>query len=485
MKKIKEDGFSRFFSKFATQMKPNYLRKMMSAAENDPEMILLTGGLPHPEVFPIGNRMEIEVKKISSPWLNENVDSKDEVSTATSGSECEATGQSENRTCNQISTIKTTEVNLDTWYALQYNGVSYSNGIPRVLSLCRKLLIEDEHGIRDDDEFFGSCLSCGNTDGLMKAVDLLTNEGDYILCGEFTYPAAMTSSFAKGRHLAEVEMDEQGMFPESLRKTVQKLRSEGKTVKFVYIIPTAQNPTTTTMPLNRREKIYKVCREEDLVLVEDDPYYFLKLDENEQKVKSFIAIDRESSYEDGLVIRLDTFSKTVFPGSRLGIVTGPKSYIKKFAMLTQISNWGISGPNQTVIYGLLNQMGASGFKQHIEKLCTIYRRRRDWLYEAIGTELEAHGILEGEDYVLLKPSYGMFLWVEFPKWKGEKIEDVVQILMKNKVSVAPAVGFSPSGFSKKMAFRLSFSYLSDVELSNGAKVFAKSIAQVKGVEIAK
>merc|ERR1719220_1152558 len=119
------------------------------------------------------------------------------------------------------------------------------------------------------------------------------------------------------------------MVPESLKEKLQKASPEERP-KVMYINPTGANPTGTVLPLDRRKQIYQTACEYDLLILEDDPYYYLQFT-NGNRVPSFYSMDVE-----GRVLRFDSFSKILSSGLRLGLVTGPPTLIDRINLHMQV-----------------------------------------------------------------------------------------------------------------------------------------------------
>ncbi len=134
-----------------------------------------------------------------------------------------------------------------------------------------------------------------------------------------------------------VGSDNFGMRPDSLRAVLEKFKriqanfpgDGAETPKVLYLNPTGANPTGTMMPRERREEIYAICSEFDLLIVEDDPYYFVRYDNLD--VPSFMSLD-----VDGRVLRVDSFSKLISAGMRIGFITGPKPLIRQLELHSQV-----------------------------------------------------------------------------------------------------------------------------------------------------
>lgn len=137
--------------------------------------------------------------------------------------------------------------------------------------------------------------------------------------------------------LIPIEQDQYGIIPELLRQALEdwkmKCTIEGggvKMPKLLYINPTGSNPTGATMPLQRRMDIYQICCEYNLLILEDDAYYFM--DFSEERPQSFLSLDTE-----GRVLRFDSLSKVLSSGLRLGWITGPRQLIQNIELHVQSS----------------------------------------------------------------------------------------------------------------------------------------------------
>ena len=141
-------------------------------------------------------------------------------------------------------------------------------------------------------------------------------------------------------------MAREGMVPASLRATLarwsQGEEGEPDRPKFLYINPTGANPTGSLLPEDRRREIYELCCQYNLLLLEDDPYYFLQFGAKDQRPPSFLTLDTEGRVirwlpSPGTTARFDSFSKVLSSGIRLGFVTGPKELIQRIVLHMQVS----------------------------------------------------------------------------------------------------------------------------------------------------
>ena len=121
-------------------------------------------------------------------------------------------------------------------------------------------------------------------------------------------------------------------------------------LKVLYVNPAGANPTGVSIPLERRQEIYQIAKDFDLIIFEDDPYYFLQFDEviPPQKKHNYFMLKRKNSLQertpsflsidtDGRVVRFDSLSKVLSSGIRLGYVTGPRALIEPISYHMQVS----------------------------------------------------------------------------------------------------------------------------------------------------
>lgn len=201
-----------------------------------------------------------------------------------------------------------------------------------------------------------------------------------------------------------------------------------KPPKFLYINPTGANPTGTVLPENRRREIYDLACQHDLLILEDDPYYFLQF--MPERPPSFLSMDTE-----GRVLRFDSFSKVLSSGLRLGFVCGPQALVERIQLHMQVSVLHASSLSQVIAHELLNQWGIQGFMNHVEEIEAFYLRRRDIMLEAANKHL--NGLCQWNI-----PAGGMFLWFKVPD-----VKDTWDMLLKRglekNIMLLPGHGFMP------------------------------------------
>eukprot|EP01126_Amoeba_proteus_P000488 TRINITY_DN1013_c0_g1_i2.p1 TRINITY_DN1013_c0_g1~~TRINITY_DN1013_c0_g1_i2.p1 ORF type:complete len:315 (-),score=71.95 TRINITY_DN1013_c0_g1_i2:220-1164(-) len=289
-------------------------------------------------------------------------------------------------------------------------------------------------------------VSNGSQDALFKAFDVLLEPGNSSLIVENpTYSGALAGLLPMRINLVGIDVDRDGMKVDDLEfllKNWDQLHPCKPPPRVIYTIPTGQNPSGATLTNSRREKLYSLAEEHNLIILEDDPYWDLAYQED--KIKSFISMDRSHR-----VVRFDSFSKICSAGLRLGFVTGPKCLVEIIQLHQQASGLHPSGISQMLLLKLLEHWGSEGFDAHVKKVREFYKERRDQILFFCEKYLRKE-LVEWE-----QPSAGMFLWL-----KVMGIEDTSQLILgeavKSKILMVPGRAFSPT--SKPSPYvRASFS----------------------------
>jgi kynurenine/2-aminoadipate aminotransferase len=293
------------------------------------------------------------------------------------------------------------------------------------------------------------------TNGNNHAIELITSlfldRGDSLIMEEYTYPVLIESiALPKGYRPLAVAMDEEGMVPTTLRQVLENaaaLEAAGgpSRPKLLYTIPTGHNPTGVTTTLQRRQQIYSLCREFDIWILEDDPYFYLQWrQENFPEAESqpglyglcpgasnFPAGSYLSMDVDQRVIRADTFSKFLAPGLRLGWVTARKDVVAKIVSALQTHTVGPCSLSQVVVEAALSAWGDDGLDAHLRRVQGEYAKRCFVLCSSAQTHLQ--GLASWT-----VPSAGMFVWMRIDESTGvEDVRDVWTDLQSAGVIVCP------------------------------------------------
>jgi kynurenine/2-aminoadipate aminotransferase len=420
-------NYTKYFSRIALKREPSAIRAL-TPLFRIPGMLSLGGGLPNAKLFPFQS-VQAKLK----------------------------TGE----------TIELEGLHLD--IALQY---SPSTGIPELIEKLRGLIKED-HKPPAPDADWSICVFGGSQDGLAKLFELFLDENDPVLVESPTYSGALSALRPWGLKLIEVPLDGHGIIPEELDSLLNNFPTKFPGVnkpKVLYTIPTGQNPSGATLDNARREKIYAIAQKHDFLIIEDDPYWYLRLNPlpgqqatEESELKSFFSMD-----VDGRVVRTDSVSKILSSGLRLGWVTGPSALINRLEFHQQATNLHASGLTQMLVYKLLDQWGTDGFKKHIQKVKDFYSEKRDVTLRAAEKHLK--GLAEWSP-----PSAGMFIW-----FKLNGISDTENLIkekaVKAKVVMVPGKVFSPSN-SPSPYVRAAFSTASEEDIDEALRRLANLLRE--------
>lgn len=233
----------------------------------------------------------------------------------------------------------TDPMTVDLEHLLQYSG---AQGHPALQAFIKEFVTKIYQPAYAD---WDTLLDIGSTDGWSKVVGLLLERDDAILVEEWTYPGASNAYLPLNCPQVPIKIDGDGLVPEDMERILSTWNPdehEGRRrPRLLYTVPVGQNPTGTLLTTDRKKTIYDICVKYDVIICEDDPYYFLYADPwVPQSAKVAEASAREINMTDdnkgqekflkalppsflkfdyqGRVIRLETFSKTIAPGSRLG-----------------------------------------------------------------------------------------------------------------------------------------------------------------------
>ncbi|KAI0292828.1 PLP-dependent transferase [Multifurca ochricompacta] len=286
--------------------------------------------------------------------------------------------------------------------ALQYGPTS---GIPHMVEWLMDFQ-EQEHGRKKKGEGWRVSVTAGSQDGIYKAVQALLNPGDAVLIEKPVYAGVIPMFETLGCEMIEVETDPDGLNSLSLHHILENWPSSRPKPKLLYTVPYGCNPTGATTTLARRHEVLDLLRKHDILILEDDPYYFLYFG-TRPRIPSYFMLEAQTGDRNvGRVLRFDSFSKILSAGIRVGFVTGPTPILDAMDRHTATANLQPSSFSQAVIITLLRAWGRQGFLAHAHKVSKFYREKRDVFEAAMRRHL--HGLAEWNT-----PEAGMFFWQAF------------------------------------------------------------------------
>jgi DNA-binding transcriptional MocR family regulator len=301
----------------------------------------------------------------------------------------------------------------------------------------------------------------GAQEGLHTMAYLFLDRKDSVIMSEPAYPGALGAFRAFTERFIPVPLDAQGMITTELERVLAAKKAAGEVLpKFIYDVPNGNNPAGVSLSLERRRHLLQIASRYDLLILEDDPYQLIQLEDNDP-VPTLQSLDQE-----GRVVRLDSFSKIFAPGLRLGYSSGPAEIVGYFQLYKQGSNLHTSAMDQALLAGFLANHTHEEFRALIRENCGIYRRNRDAVLAAARKYLPV-------DIRYNIPPAGMFIWFEMPV--GFDAETMVETDgMELGILLIPGSGFSTTGGLKNY-MRASFSMIAPEQVEEGMTRFAKMI----------
>jgi 2-aminoadipate transaminase len=309
------------------------------------------------------------------------------------------------------------------------------------------------------------------TSGSQQALDfigrLFINRGDYVVVESPTYLGALQAWNAYGAQYISVPSDENGMIMDSLEEALRI------GPKFIYVLPNFQNPSGSTLSLERRQRLVLLADQYGVPIVEDDPYGQLRYDGDHipsvATLDSRYRNDNDGEYT-GSVIYLSTFSKLLAPGLRLAWVIAPPQVTRKLVMTKQAADLHTSSFNQHVAY----EVAKGGFlDEHVKVIRATYKERRDVMIEMMEEMFPP-------EVSWTKPLGGMFLWGKLPE--NMDAAEVLKVALERKVAFVPGGSFHPNGGGTN-TMRLNFSFSNPDNIREGVERLGITLKEaLKNVE---
>jgi 2-aminoadipate transaminase len=324
--------------------------------------------------------------------------------------------------------------------ALQYGP---TEGMEQLKACIVQVMAEEGMDVGEDDLLV--------TTGGQQVIDLvcktLIDPGDVIVAEGPTYPGAVPTFGAYEADVVQIEMDADGMRVDLLEETLVRLEREARVPKFIYTVPTFQNPAGVTMALDRRRRLVRLAAEREILVLEDNPYGLLRYEGD--PLPPLYALDRGE-----YVIYLGTFSKILSPGLRLGWTAAPRPVLEKLKLGKQGADLCSSPFGQHFVIEYFAQRDWRGL---LGSLRDLYRRRRDTMLEA----LAEHFPQEAE---WTRPAGGLFVWATLPEFIDTT--DLLARALREHVAFVPGRAAYLDGRGGS-AMRLNFSGVREHDLREG------------------
>ncbi|WP_422754012.1 PLP-dependent aminotransferase family protein [Micromonospora sp. WMMD708] len=298
------------------------------------------------------------------------------------------------------------------------------------------------------------------TVGGQQALDLVArlflDPGDVVLAEGPTYVGALGVFQAAQAQVVHVPMDDDGLIPEALEVAIADQARAGRRVKFLYTIPTYQNPAGVTLSDERRERVLDICERAGLLVVEDDPYGQLGFEGD-------APTPLRARRRDG-VFYLSTFSKTFAPGLRVGWILAPHAVRDKLVIASEAQILCPSAFAQAAVSTYLSTMP---WREQLKVYREVYRERRDALLGALHDQMP-----EGTTWT--RPAGGLFVWATLPD--GLDAKAMMPRSIAARVAYVPGTGFYADGTGAGN-MRLNFSFPTAERIREGVRRLARVMEQ--------
>jgi 2-aminoadipate transaminase len=300
------------------------------------------------------------------------------------------------------------------------------------------------------------------TTGGQQVIDLvaktLIDPGDVVICEAPTYPGAVPVFSSYEADVVQIEMDSDGMRIDLLEETLEQLDRDKRRPKFIYTVPTFQNPAGVTLSEPRRRRLVQIAREKELLVLEDNPYGLLRYEG--EPLPPLFALDGGE-----YVLYLGTFSKILSPGIRLGWLVAPDPVLAKVNLGKQAADLCTSSLTQEFVNAYFEQERWRGY---IKSLSGIYRERRDVMLDALAEFFPP----EAE---WTRPGGGLFIWATLPEFidTGDLLAKAIR---EEQVAFVPGAAAFVDGRGGS-SMRLNFSGADTDSIREGVKRIGKVVRE--------
>jgi len=317
----------------------------------------------------------------------------------------------------------------------------------------REALVDllDETGVQATSE---DILVGSGSQGILDALGMiLISKGDCVAVESPTYIGALQAFTPYQPRYVELAADEEGVIPESLE---QALRDES--IKFIYLVPTFQNPTGRTLSMERRQAVARLIQNHDALLVEDDPYSSLRYRGDHLPPIKCLAPDH--------VVYVSTLSKVFAPGLRIGFCVAPESLRKWLVMVKQ----GVDLHSCTLSQALAAEYISGGhLRSHLPKIVQLYKPKLEAMLHAMARHFP-------QTFSWSHPEGGMFIWAQGPAELD--MAAVYRLSIQQKVAFVPGKYFYAQAGQGEVSMRLNFTMCNEDVLADAIQTLAKAIDKV-------
>ena len=291
-------------------------------------------------------------------------------------------------------------------------------------------------------------ITAGGQQGIDLSAKVLLNTGDTVLVEEPSFIGALNSFRTYGANLVGIPMDDDGI---NLEKTEEAIKNN-KNVKILYTIPTFQNPSGKTMSLEKRKALLKLCRENNVIIFEDNPYGELRF--GGEDVPTIKSLDN-----DNVVMYFGSFSKILSPGLRIGFTHGIPEITAKMIVALQTNTVHVPVLNQVIAAEWMTNYDVDA---HIANARSLYGHKCRLMLSEMDKKFP-------KSVKYTRPDGGIFMWATLPEGDSAKL---VKTCANRKVAFIPGSTFMTDLNKPTSSFRLNYSMMSDEKIVEGIGILA-------------
>ncbi len=380
-------------------MKPSAIREIFKSL-GTPGAISFAAGNPSPESFPVE-----DITKIANKILSENAAA-----------------------------------------SLQYGT---TEGYAPLRELVTKRISEKFDCVKEGDM---TIITSGGQQGIELFCKVMCNRGDEVICENPSFIGALNAFRSIGAIPVGVPLEEDGINVEMLEET---LKTHPK-AKFMYLIPTFQNPAGITTSLEKRRAVYALAKKYDVMILEDNPYGELRFAGTD--VQTYKSMDT-----DGRVVYCGSFSKILSAGMRVGFICGNETVVQKMVVAKQVEDVHTNQFFQMIVAQFMTECDMDA---HIAKICALYKHKATLMINALEKYMP-------KEVKFTRPDGGLFLWCTLPD--GVDLSDFMKEAIAQKVFVVTGKAFNCDENADSDSFRLNYSMPSDEEIDKGIKIIGDII----------
>ena len=340
-------------------------------------------------------------------------------------------------------------------------AVYYSNGGPMGNLALREFLVKKLRKHRGINVTVDEVMICsGSTQCILLINETLLEPGDTVITEMFTYAGALRNAQRRKANTVGIPLDDDGMRVDILESTLADLRSKGIRPKYIYTIPTCQNPTGTNLPMDRRREMLRISQKYGVPILEDECYADLIFDgEWEHAIRSLDDTNH--------VLHIGSFSKSLAPGVRLGYIVAPQDVMNQ--MLASKIDVGTNMVTPLMVADFLE----NNYEEHIETVRDMLHRKRDVLIASVREHF-------GPTVDFYEPRGGMLMWFKFPE--GIDTSKPLEAAKKEGVIYNPGADWSADPKNHGSNYiRICYGLPSEDQIRGGIERLARVFHQEVGI----